>query len=132
MHIFYYFSWKTLEMCFSTFPTLRFSVTGSVSIAYNFGLSECSRVKNAYFFLFQLENSGDVFFNFSNPQILSYWECLYFLIVTMSTVGYGDINVMTVSGRLFIVIFICVSIVSINSHLPYLFKYESKSFVNYL
>ena len=35
---------------------------------------------------FQLENSGDPP-HFQNSQSLSYWNCVYFLMVTMSTVG---------------------------------------------
>ncbi|XP_076459615.1 calcium-activated potassium channel slowpoke-like isoform X2 [Babylonia areolata] len=69
-------------------------------------------------FLHLIENSGDPFFNFSNPQKLTYWECLYFLMVTMSTVGYGDINASTVLGRIFIILFILISIVSFTSCIP--------------
>lgn len=59
----------------------------------------------------QLENSGDPL-EFLNPQSLTYWECVYFLIVTMSTVGYGDIYCQTSLGRAFIVFFILVGLVS--------------------
>ena len=62
---------------------------------------------------YQVENSGDPFKDFSNPHEITYWETLYFLIVTMSTVGYGDIYAETVLGRLFMCIFICSSIVSL-------------------
>ncbi|GFY11279.1 calcium-activated potassium channel slowpoke [Trichonephila clavipes] len=57
-----------------------------------------------------LENSGDPL-SFSNPHDLTYWECVYFLIVTMSTVGYGDIYCETSLGRGFIVLFILVGLV---------------------
>ena len=33
-----------------------------------------------------LENSGDPP-DFDNGQTLTYWDCVYFLMVTMSTVG---------------------------------------------
>lgn len=59
----------------------------------------------------QLENSGDPF-EFTNPQQLSYWTCVYFLIVTMSTVGYGDVFCQTVLGRTFLVFFLLVGLVS--------------------
>ncbi|XP_053392649.1 calcium-activated potassium channel slowpoke-like isoform X3 [Mercenaria mercenaria] len=69
-------------------------------------------------FLHLLENSGDFFFDFNNKHPLTYWECLYFLVVTMSTVGYGDINATTVMGRTFIAIFICASIGLFASWIP--------------
>ena len=47
-----------------------------------------------------LENSGDPP-DFDNGQTLTYWDCVYFLMVTMSTVGYGDIYCMTTLGRAF-------------------------------
>ncbi|XP_076298529.1 calcium-activated potassium channel slo isoform X44 [Lasioglossum baleicum] len=57
-----------------------------------------------------LENSGDPF-EFTNPQQLSYWTCVYFLIVTMSTVGYGDVYCQTILGRTFLVFFLLVGLV---------------------
>lgn len=59
-----------------------------------------------------LENSGDPP-NFDNGQKLSYWDCVYFLMVTMSTVGYGDIYCVTAIGRGFQVLFLLVGLVSI-------------------
>ncbi|XP_061502218.1 calcium-activated potassium channel slowpoke isoform X27 [Anopheles gambiae] len=56
-----------------------------------------------------LENSGDPL-EFNNPQQLSYWTCVYFLIVTMSTVGYGDVYCETVLGRTFLVFFLLVGL----------------------
>ncbi|XP_041970376.1 calcium-activated potassium channel slowpoke isoform X27 [Aricia agestis] len=57
-----------------------------------------------------LENSGDPL-EFNNAQSLSYWTCVYFLIVTMSTVGYGDVFCHTVLGRTFLVFFLLVGLV---------------------
>ncbi|XP_018400524.1 PREDICTED: calcium-activated potassium channel slowpoke isoform X10 [Cyphomyrmex costatus] len=64
-----------------------------------------------------LENSGDPF-DFSNPQQLSYWTCVYFLIVTMSTVGYGDVYCQTVLGRTFLVFFLLVGLAIFASSIP--------------
>ncbi|XP_011878363.1 PREDICTED: calcium-activated potassium channel slowpoke isoform X37 [Vollenhovia emeryi] len=64
-----------------------------------------------------LENSGDPF-EFTNPQHLSYWTCVYFLIVTMSTVGYGDVYCQTVLGRTFLVFFLLVGLAIFASSIP--------------
>ncbi|XP_036144710.1 calcium-activated potassium channel slowpoke isoform X20 [Monomorium pharaonis] len=64
-----------------------------------------------------LENSGDPF-EFTNPQQLSYWTCVYFLIVTMSTVGYGDVYCQTVLGRTFLVFFLLVGLAVFASWIP--------------
>lgn len=64
----------------------------------------------------KVENSGDPWDNFQNSQALSYWECVYLLMVTMSTVGYGDVYAKTTLGRLFMVFFILGGLVK-NTHL---------------
>ncbi|KAL6422488.1 hypothetical protein ACFW04_010646 [Cataglyphis niger] len=64
-----------------------------------------------------LENSGDPF-EFANPQQLSYWTCVYFLIVTMSTVGYGDVYCQTILGRTFLVFFLLVGLAIFASSIP--------------
>ncbi|XP_043480552.1 calcium-activated potassium channel slowpoke isoform X29 [Leptopilina heterotoma] len=64
-----------------------------------------------------LENSGDPF-EFKNPQQLSYWTCVYFLIVTMSTVGYGDVFCNTILGRTFLVFFLLVGLAVFASWIP--------------
>lgn len=74
--------------------------------------------ENVWLFLLQLENSGDPL-DFQNPQQLSYWTCVYFLIVTMSTVGYGDVFCQTVLGRTFLVFFLLVGLVSLHSQLVF-------------
>ncbi|XP_046963601.1 calcium-activated potassium channel slowpoke isoform X27 [Vanessa cardui] len=64
-----------------------------------------------------LENSGDPL-EFDNAQSLSYWTCVYFLIVTMSTVGYGDVFCHTVLGRTFLVFFLLVGLAMFASSIP--------------
>ncbi|XP_049776499.1 calcium-activated potassium channel slowpoke [Schistocerca cancellata] len=64
-----------------------------------------------------LENSGDPL-DFKNPNHLSYWTCVYFLIVTMSTVGYGDVYCQTVLGRTFLVFFLLVGLAIFASCIP--------------
>ncbi|KRX55853.1 Calcium-activated potassium channel slo-1 [Trichinella sp. T9] len=69
-------------------------------------------------FIHLLENSGDPFQNFENPQRITYWECVYFLLVTMSTVGYGDIYCKTTLARLFMVFFILGGLAMFASYVP--------------
>ncbi|CAF3557373.1 unnamed protein product [Rotaria socialis] len=57
-------------------------------------------------FVHLVENSGDFFNNYSNSQSITYFQCVYFLIVTMSTVGYGDYHLRTTIGQCFIIFFI--------------------------
>ncbi|GLH10081.1 Calcium-activated potassium channel slowpoke [Gryllus bimaculatus] len=64
-----------------------------------------------------LENSGDPL-EFNNANHLSYWTCVYFLIVTMSTVGYGDVYCQTVLGRTFLVFFLLVGLAVFASWIP--------------
>ncbi|KYB25105.1 Calcium-activated potassium channel slowpoke-like Protein [Tribolium castaneum] len=64
-----------------------------------------------------LENSGDPL-EFKNPNPLPYWTCVYFLIVTMSTVGYGDVYCHTVLGRTFLVFFLLVGLAIFASCIP--------------
>ena len=79
----------------------------------------------------QLENSGDPPY-FKNGVQWAYWDCVYFLMVTMSTVGinatyiyfvfnsisnlsgYGDMSCQTVLGKIAIVLFILVGLVSVS------------------
>ena len=65
-----------------------------------------------YYLCLQVENSGDPFFDFENVQSLTYWECVYFMLVTMTTVGYGDIYCKTTIGRITTVFLILATVVS--------------------
>ncbi|XP_058841033.1 calcium-activated potassium channel subunit alpha-1-like isoform X12 [Acipenser ruthenus] len=69
-------------------------------------------------FIHLVENSGDPWENFQNFQLLSYWECVYLLMVTMSTVGYGDVYAKTTLGRLFMVFFILGGLAMFASYVP--------------
>uniref|UniRef100_A0A8C2Z7Y6 Calcium-activated potassium channel subunit alpha-1 n=1 Tax=Cyclopterus lumpus TaxID=8103 RepID=A0A8C2Z7Y6_CYCLU len=69
-------------------------------------------------FIHLVENSGDPWENFKNSQALSYWECVYLLMVTMSTVGYGDVYAKTTLGRLFMVFFILGGLAMFASYVP--------------
>ncbi|XP_075466463.1 calcium-activated potassium channel subunit alpha-1 isoform X2 [Ascaphus truei] len=69
-------------------------------------------------FIHLVENSGDPWDNFKNSQALTYWECVYLLMVTMSTVGYGDVYAKTTLGRLFMVFFILGGLAMFASYVP--------------
>ncbi|XP_062330898.1 calcium-activated potassium channel subunit alpha-1a-like isoform X7 [Osmerus eperlanus] len=69
-------------------------------------------------FIHLVENSGDPWENFQNSQDLSYWECVYLLMVTMSTVGYGDVYAKTTLGRLFMVFFILGGLAMFARYVP--------------
>ncbi|XP_057704837.1 calcium-activated potassium channel subunit alpha-1a isoform X16 [Corythoichthys intestinalis] len=69
-------------------------------------------------FIHLVENSGDPWENFQNSQTLSYWECVYLLMVTMSTVGYGDVYAKTTLGRLFMVFFILGGLAMFARYVP--------------
>ncbi|XP_049665992.1 calcium-activated potassium channel subunit alpha-1 isoform X8 [Accipiter gentilis] len=69
-------------------------------------------------FIHLVENSGDPWENFQNNQPLTYWECVYLLMVTMSTVGYGDVYAKTTLGRLFMVFFILGGLAMFARYVP--------------
>ncbi|XP_071792490.1 calcium-activated potassium channel subunit alpha-1-like isoform X2 [Asterias amurensis] len=65
-----------------------------------------------------VENSGDPWIEFTNSQHLTYGDCIYMLVVTMSTVGYGEITPKTTCGTVFIVFFILGVLAIFASALP--------------
>nr|XP_058942210.1 calcium-activated potassium channel slowpoke-like isoform X1 [Pocillopora verrucosa] len=69
-----------------------------------------------------VENSGDPW-SFSNGQSLNFFDCLYFLVVTMSTVGFGDISAITYFGRTFMIIFISIGLGMFATYIPAILEY---------
>ncbi|XP_041089352.1 calcium-activated potassium channel subunit alpha-1-like [Polyodon spathula] len=69
-------------------------------------------------FIHLVENSGDPWWSVPNSQPLTYFQCVYFLMVTMSTVGYGDILVHTLLGRVFIIFIIITGLALFASYVP--------------
>merc|ERR1719232_2372756 len=70
-----------------------------------------------------LENSGDPpdftnYYQDGDGGGLSYWNCVYFLMVTMSTVGYGDVSCQTVLGKMFLVLFLLVGLALFAGSIP--------------
>ena len=65
-----------------------------------------------------VENTGDPWKEEADYQELQYFECVYFLIVTMSTVGYGDISCQTNLGRILTVLLLMVLITVFSLYVP--------------
>lgn len=72
--------------------------------------------------IFILENNGDPFKDYTNRQQLMYGECFYFILITLTTIGYGDIGPKTVLGRIFIVGLVVFALAMFGSLIPELGK----------
>jgi hypothetical protein len=59
----------------------------------------------------QVENSGDPWLKGRNSQNISYFESIYLVMATTSTVGFGDVVAKTNLGRTFIIFFTLGSLV---------------------
>ncbi|KAL1772872.1 potassium channel subfamily U member 1 [Sigmodon hispidus] len=69
-------------------------------------------------FLHLVENSGDPWINGRNAQSMSYFEAIYLVTATMSTVGFGDVVAKTSLGRVFIVFFTLGSLILFANCIP--------------
>uniref|UniRef100_F6ZIC7 Potassium channel subfamily U member 1 n=1 Tax=Equus caballus TaxID=9796 RepID=F6ZIC7_HORSE len=56
-------------------------------------------------FIHLVENSGDPWLKGRNSQNISYFESIYLVMATTSTVGFGDVVAKTALGRTFIMFF---------------------------
>ncbi|XP_049628413.1 potassium channel subfamily U member 1-like [Suncus etruscus] len=69
-------------------------------------------------FIHLVENFGDPWLKVRNSQTISYFECIYLIIATITTVGYGDFVANTLLGRTFIILFILGSLVTFANYIP--------------
>ncbi|XP_040545254.1 potassium channel subfamily U member 1 isoform X1 [Gallus gallus] len=69
-------------------------------------------------FIHLVENNGDPWVQPVNSQHITYFRCMYLVMVTMSTVGYGDVVVQTALGRTFIFFFIIGGLVLFANLIP--------------
>ncbi|XP_060237340.1 potassium channel subfamily U member 1 [Meriones unguiculatus] len=65
-----------------------------------------------------VENTGDPWSDGDNKQSMTYFEAIYLVMATMSTVGFGDVVAKTSLGRVFIVFFTLGSLVLFANYVP--------------
>ncbi|KAL4664141.1 hypothetical protein H8957_013368 [Semnopithecus entellus] len=69
-------------------------------------------------FIHLVENSGDPWLKGRNSQNISYFESVYLVMATTSTVGFGDVVAKTSLGRTFIIFFTLGSLVLFANYIP--------------
>ncbi|KAM5275992.1 potassium channel subfamily U member 1 [Hipposideros larvatus] len=69
-------------------------------------------------FIHLVENSGDPWLNGRNSQNISYFESIYLVMATTSTVGFGDVVAKTSLGRTFIMFFTVGSLILFANYIP--------------
>lgn len=64
---------------------------------------------------------GAVFYHY--VENLSWLDSIYFCVVTLATVGYGDITPQTDAGKIFTIFYILIGVGIIASTVGYLLRY---------
>ncbi|KAM8784440.1 potassium channel subfamily U member 1 [Rhynchonycteris naso] len=73
-----------------------------------------------------VENSGDPWIKGRNSQNISYFDSIYLVMATTSTVGFGDVVARTSLGRTFIMVFILGSLILFANCIPELVELFAK------
>jgi len=61
-----------------------------------------------------------IFERTKNPNINSYWDSIYMIIITVATVGYGDITPVTAAGRTTVVLVIILGVSTLSAFITLL------------
>ncbi|CAH8487309.1 unnamed protein product [Heterobilharzia americana] len=64
-----------------------------------------------------LEHVGDFWITNNSYRQLYYLDCLYMILVTLATVGYGDVVCTSYLGRIFIIFVIIGALISVTTHM---------------
>jgi len=62
----------------------------------------------------QLETNGDPWTNYSNvdpANVTYFWDYFYFVLILLTTIGFGDISPHTTLGKLFLVFYVLLCLV---------------------
>jgi len=63
----------------------------------------------------QLESNGDPWQNYPDVDAASvnyFWDYVYFVLIVLTTIGFGDISPITTLGKLFLVFYVLLCLVS--------------------
>ena len=112
---------NTYKFFLATSHLLRSVIAGRITIKYlKFGDTDISKqiftiLLTLFLLVYIAAGMFKVVENLERPESdkLKYHQTIYFIIVTLSTVGYGEINPQTELGRVFVVIVMIVTIVII-------------------
>uniref|UniRef100_A0A8C5ZRL9 Potassium channel subfamily U member 1 n=1 Tax=Marmota marmota marmota TaxID=9994 RepID=A0A8C5ZRL9_MARMA len=74
--------------------------------------------KSKSFLFKQVENFGDPWLKGRNSQNITYFESIYLVMATTSTVGFGDVVAKTSLGRTFIMFFTLGSLILFANYIP--------------
>ena len=78
------------------------------------------RPRNILFVILLVIGIGTVFYH--RVEGLSFLDSVYFCVMTLATVGYGDITPHTPAGKIFTIFYVLIGVGIIASSVSYLLK----------